>query len=218
LPLQQQQEKMENYTNEIKINFLLVGDEGVGKTSLQIHFTRLDQWSEKEIQKEIRQSSPTIGVDLARCSLLDQEMGMLRFNLCDLAGAEKFYSGHLLQSYFRNKEAVIFMFDLTRANTLETIKNCWYDRVVSARNPLWRGMLVGNKSDLPQRQISPDYAKDVAHQLGMDYMELSALEDSGEKIRYPFLKLARLLYDAGIAQKQQQQQFTKQGPVESSCC
>ena len=210
-------QKKDEQPLETLIKFLLVGDPGVGKSSLAMHFTHLDRLSAEEIRRQINGTQPTVGMDMGQCQLLDPSMGQLRFWVWDMAGAERFQKPELVGSFYRGKEAVLFVFDLTDARTFTAIYERWYDRVQAGNQASWRGMLVGNKCDREaERQVSVEQAQGIADRLDMEYVELSARESEADLIRYPFLRLASQLYQDGVVRPQQRYQAS--GPVESSCC
>jgi hypothetical protein len=92
---------------------LLLGDSGVGKTSLVSRFTR-DAFE--------LNSKPTIGVEFATISL---RVGshIVKAQLWDTAGQERYKS--ITTSYYRGAVAALICFDIGRRDTLTNVTMWW---------------------------------------------------------------------------------------------
>ncbi len=117
---------------------------------------------------------PTIGANITEKSIIfhDTEFQMI---LWDLAGQSKFQKIRSL--YYNGAQCVIIVFDLTKPESFENIKN-WYSDIKSNFNNFneLEVVLCGNKSDLNEEiQISEEKALNLATQLNIDYLETSAL-------------------------------------------
>merc|ERR1712137_803145 len=120
-----------------KFKVVLLGDAGVGKTSLMMRMTQSDFDPRKEVD-------PSCDVDEATLRVQSSQ-GRYLINLFDTAGDEMFRT--MTSSYFRNAHAIFLVFDLTRPETLKSICNIWLpDCKNYASNAVY--ILVGNKSDL----------------------------------------------------------------------
>lgn len=205
-------------TERIKINFVVVGDYGTGKTCLSHHFAN---------DTALADSQPTIGLDLHLRDIDDARHGPLRFLIHDTAGGEQFQRQSLVQSFYNGKEAVLFVFDVTRRDTYDHVREGWYDRVVSAKSRLrsgWLSILVGNKSDLVERGVAAravpvDEAEATARLLDMEgYVELSALHSARDQISFPFLTLAHRLIEAGVVKPARDEPLLEMRRPADSCC
>ena len=95
----------------------------------------------------------------------------------DTAGQERFAS--ITKGYFQDASGGLAVFDLTDADTLETLKPR-----ISVFNQTARPgavvVLVGNKTDLVgERQVSREQGETAARQLGAVYVETSAKDVQG---------------------------------------
>ena len=112
---------------------IIVGDGGVGKTSLvKRHLT--GQFDEKYIA--------TLGVEVHPMRF-ETNYGQVCFNIWDCAGTEKF--GGLRDGYYVQANAAIVMYDVTSLNTYKNVVN-W---IISIRRlcPDIPIVVVGNKVD-----------------------------------------------------------------------
>ncbi|KZO98431.1 hypothetical protein CALVIDRAFT_535522 [Calocera viscosa TUFC12733] len=89
---------------------------------------------------------PTIGAAFLtqKCRLEDR---VLRYEIWDTAGQERFHS--LAPMYYRNAQAAVVVYDITKATSLEKAKS-WVKELQRQANPNIVIALVGNKLDLVQ--------------------------------------------------------------------
>ncbi|EDM09814.1 RAB7, member RAS oncogene family-like 1, isoform CRA_b [Rattus norvegicus] len=85
---------------------LVVGDAAVGKTSL------VQRYSQDSFSKHYKS---TVGVDFALKVLQWSDSEMVRLQLWDIAGQERFTS--MTRLYYRDASACVIMFDVTNATT-----------------------------------------------------------------------------------------------------
>jgi len=159
-PITQEQKK----EAEFAFKTIIIGDPGVGKTSMILQFT----------DKAFRRSYiPTIGANITEkiVYLHDTTFQMI---LWDLAGQSKFQKIRSL--YYNGAQCVIIVFDLTKPDSFENIKN-WYSDVKSNFSNFKDIEIVmcGNKCDLTDEiQISQEKAMSLANELNIGYLETSA--------------------------------------------
>jgi Ras-related protein Rab-1A len=139
---------------------LLIGDSGVGKSSMLIRFTD-DTYSEAFIS--------TIGVDF-KIKTIELDGKMIKLQIWDTAGQERFRT--ITSSYYRGAHGIIIVFDLTDIDSFENIQQ-WLTEINRYSYKYICKILVGNKSDLfDQRMVNG--GKDYADSLNMPYIETSA--------------------------------------------
>jgi len=156
-----------------RINLLMVGESGVGKTSLVTRFTQ---------GHFLRGHAPTIGVEFASKIVDTAAEGgktKMKLHMWDTSGHESFRS--LTRSYYVNALCIMIVFDVTRRQSFESLHN-W---VAKTRELAPQGafiMLVGNKIDGGidrTREVTHVEANDFAHELGLPYFETSARTGEG---------------------------------------
>lgn len=128
------------------IKVVLVGDAQVGKSSLNLRFTRDEPVSSCYL--------PTIGIDLGTKDICCSHYGlaMHRIKLWDTAGVPRFA---VSPSYMKGAAFVIYCYDVSRRDTLRDIEERWLPStryVLAERTQALPTMLLGLKADLPQDQ------------------------------------------------------------------
>ncbi|CAD7976649.1 unnamed protein product [Amoebophrya sp. A25] len=161
---------------EAEWKLVLVGDGGVGKTTLvKRHLT--GEFEKKYI--------PTLGVEVHPLKFATN-CGVICFNVWDTAGQEKM--GGLRDGYYIQGECAIIMFDVTSRITYKSVPEWYKDIVRVCENiPI---VLVGNKVDVKDRQVK---ARNIQfhRKRNLQYYDLSAR--SNFNFEKPFLWLARRL-------------------------
>merc|ERR1719345_489030 len=152
-----------------EFKLVLVGDGGVGKTTLvKRHLT--GEFEKKYI--------PTLGVEVHPLKFTTN-CGNLVFNVWDTAGQEKF--GGLRDGYYIQGQCAIIMFDVTSRISYKNVGVWFRDLVRVCENiPI---VLVGNKVDV--KQINFHRKKNL------NYYDISA--KSNFNYEKPFLSLAKKL-------------------------
>ena len=148
------------------LKILLIGDSGVGKTSIILRFADGDFFEKPS----------TVGVDFKVKQLQVGEHN-LKLQLWDTAGQERFRT--MTTSYFRGAHGILLTYSMTDEASFESIDH-WYDEINCHAEKYAQVMLIANKSDLQNsRTISEEKGKILADKLGsVGYFEVSAKEDS----------------------------------------
>ena len=171
--------------NLIRYKLCILGDGGVGKSTLvNRYLTGVFSDSTKL----------TIGVDFYVNEIkLDDKL--IKLNIWDFGGEDRFRK--LLPGYLFGASGGIFMFDISRLNTLINIKN-WIEVLKNTPDEKTQSMpilLVGGKSDLEaKRSVEKDYAIEVggAHNIH-NYIECSS--KLGINILEVFLSITKLIFE-----------------------
>ncbi|TKA23518.1 Septum-promoting GTP-binding protein 1 [Salinomyces thailandicus] len=128
---EQRQQAQKNSSVVIKVG--MVGDAQIGKTSLMVKYVE-GSWDEDYIQ--------TLGVNFMEKTISIRNTE-ITFSIWDLGGQREFVN--MLPLVCNDAVAILFMFDLTRKSTLNSIKE-WY-RQGRGFNKTAIPFLVGTKYD-----------------------------------------------------------------------
>ncbi|KAL1557097.1 Ras-related protein rabc1 [Salvia divinorum] len=193
---------------------LMIGDSGVGKSSLLLSFT----------SDAFEELSPTIGVDF-KVKHLTLGGKKLKLAIWDTAGQERFRT--LTSSYYRGAQGVIMVYDVTRRDTFTNLSDIWAKEIdLYSTNQDCIKMLVGNKVDKEsERVVSKKEGIDFAREYGCLFIECSAktrvnVEQCFEELVLKILDTPSLLAEGSAGNKKN---IFKQKPPEStdassSCC
>lgn len=193
---------------------LLIGDSGVGKSSLLLRFTS-DSFDDL---------SPTIGVDF-KLKFMTVGGKRIKLTIWDTAGQERFRT--LTSSYYRGAQGIILVYDVTRRQTFTNLSDIWAKEADQhSTNQDCIKMLVGNKVDREdERVVSKKEGIDLARQLGALFLECSAktrinVENCFEELVLKILDTPSLLQESGMASKRNifKQEQANDTNASSGCC
>jgi len=169
---------------------VMLGDSGVGKTSLVARLTN----PERPLNHDI---SATMGIEFDT-QMLDTPHGKVKAQIWDTAGQERF-ARVLLPTYFRKAKGVILVYDITNVKSFESLSERWMAQLNDhASSDDLAKLLVGNKSDLEaSREVTRDRAEKFCQEYGMEMLETSA--KSGDNVLKAFEKLIGIVHDRALA-------------------
>ena len=165
-----------------KFKCVLLGHQGVGKTSLVYRF--MYNSFDDNYQS-------TVGIDFFSKSMNLDNIA-IRLQIWDTAGQERYHS--LAPQYVRDSEAAIIVYDVTKVKSFhETSK--WIDIVRKERGDNAVLILVGNKTDQEkERTVSWKEGELKAKESNSMFIETSA--KVGYNVQTLFKKIAGILTDA----------------------
>ena len=153
-----------NEKADFMIKLLLVGDSGVGKTSLLVQFTE-EKFSENYIT--------TIGIDF-NTKIIPVGDKKVKLLIWDTAGQERFRT--ITTAYFRGAMGIILVYDITNRDSYNNITN-WVRDIHEKSNEQHKISLVivGNKADMEEdRVVSLGEGKAMAEKYDALFFETSA--------------------------------------------
>ena len=169
---------------EFKIKLAVCGDPGVGKTSTILRFTD-NAFSRRYL--------PTMGVSISD-KLFRVKKNVIELILWDIAGQSKFEL--MRRHFYQGSEAVVLVFDLTNPISFSSIRDWEADlRKNISNEKVMIGYLFGNKCDMiKERKISNEDALQLANELNLIYIEISAM--TGKNVEYAFYKIAEAVLES----------------------
>ena len=155
-------ENMEEISKtEGSINIILIGDSGVGKSNVYSRYFQ-NKFEENFVS--------TIGMD-RQTKIIKYKNKIYRVNISDTAGQERFRA--LPIKYYQNADGALLLFDVSSKESFKNI-NVWMEDLNKNTRSLSKTIyLVGNKIDLPERNVNPNDARELAENLNLQYYEMS---------------------------------------------
>ncbi|XP_077335186.1 ras-related protein Rab-7a-like isoform X3 [Lithobates pipiens] len=163
------------------IKILLVGNAGVGKSAL------MNQYVNSRFTNYYR---ATIGADFFTKELrLDDKL--VTAQIWDTAGTERFQS--LGAALYRGTDCCLLVFDVTSPNSFHAL-DTWHREFLVQADPSspdkFPFVVVANKTDLEERQVSPRQAQEWCKSCNAEYFETSAKE--AVNVEEAFVQAVRL--------------------------
>ena len=132
--------------DNISCKVVLVGDTGVGKTSIIERYIN-DKYEEN--QKTTLVSSYTFKkIDIKKYNK------SVSLDIWDTAGQEVYRS--LSKNFYLNASIGILVYDISRKASFESIRDYWYEQLKTFGEEKMIFDVVGNKTDLFQREEVPE--------------------------------------------------------------
>ena len=169
-------------TDYEKIKVVLVGEASVGKTSI------IQRYIDNSFSEN---NSSTIGLSYVSKKLSIDKKNF-RLDIWDTAGQERYRA--LTKVFFVDSQICLLVFDITKKQTFEDIKNFWIKELENVSNTNIILGLVGNKCDLSDNEeIIDSEIINYAQTIKAQYFKVSAL--AGVGINELFEDLTKSYYE-----------------------
>jgi small GTP-binding protein len=157
---------MADKPNNCKI--VLLGESGVGKTCIISRYVNGTYDDKSESTNGASYASKTIEIQGKN----------LRFDIWDTAGQEKYRS--LTKFFYKDATIAILVYDITRKQSFEELKNYWYDQLKTCGEKNVVIGIAGNKCDkFDEEEVSETEAKEFASSVDAVFGLTSAFKNSG---------------------------------------
>ena len=166
-------------SNSESIKIVLIGESGVGKTSI------ISQFVNQVFQEDVETSSS--GTYNSKTLIYDNNK-VLKLEIWDTAGQEKYRS--LASMFYKEASAAILVYDITRKDSFEQIQQYWASQIKENSPSNIILALCGNKSDIiEEEKVDEEEARNYAKEINALFYPTSAKNDSG--ITDLFLQIAK---------------------------
>lgn len=166
----------EPYDHMIKL--LILGDSTVGKSALMNKFCE-NVFSTTHIA--------TIGVDFKYKNIFCDDK-KIKLQIWDTAGQEKFRS--IMRTYYKGAMGIVLTYAVTDKKSFQNIEN-WLKQIQNNAAADVVIVLVGNKCDLKEREVTTEEGNEVANKFGLKFFETSAKE--GTNVHEVFYHIASVI-------------------------
>ena len=168
----------------INIKVTLLGDCGVGKSSIIQRFTT-DSFQDDFISSNTGSSSQ---------KTIEKNNKEFQLDIWDTAGQEKYRS--LGRNFYRDAFIIILVYDITNQDSLNGLKDIWYPDLLKFGEKFRIMAVVGNKCDRNNEEniVKEEVGKAFADEINATFMVVSA--KNGDNINNLFDKLIDLYDDS----------------------
>ena len=178
---------------DIIFKIITIGDSGVGKTSILKRYV----YNSYNIN-----SLATVGVNFSFKDVVLKDGTKVQLKLIDTAGQEKYKS--LAKTYYKNTEGVLFVFSFDDKKSFDNLTN-WIDEFKENNgNENIPTLLIGNKSDVPKKEVDQESINKLLSQHKMKYIESSALNNENIDQIFDDLSERMYIYSKSISKNKQQ--------------
>ena len=156
--------------NEESIKVVLLGESGVGKTSIISQFT-------KGLFNQDIMSTNGATFSTKKKEFKEQNK-ILSFEIWDTAGQEKYRS--LAKMFFKDAAVTLLVYDITNKDSFIEIKDYWMDLVKENGPEQVIMYIVGNKCDLSEKEaVSEEEVRKYAQSQSISLWFTSAKDSTG---------------------------------------
>ena len=153
---------------EIKIKIMLLGESQIGKTSF--------------IQRYVKNNFnlsyiTTVGIDF-QLKQIKMNNKSIKLQIWDTAGQERFKN--ITKSYFHSSDGFIVGYDITSRLSCTNVST-WLNEINDNAPEEIQKILIGNKCDLNEREVTTEEGQKLAEENGMKFFETSAKNDINVK-------------------------------------
>lgn len=149
---------------KLSAKVLVVGDSGVGKSSLILRYVE-NEFIEHHLE--------SIAIEVKQKSI-ELEGKTLEMELWDTMGIERYRP--IVESYFKETQSIILVYACDNRESFDNLEG-WLKQIDQLAEKRACKMLIGNKYDSKDRTVSYDEGKKLAEAHRMDFFEVSAKEN-----------------------------------------
>ena len=151
-----------NTSNAIPCKLILVGESGVGKTSIISRY--LNKYEEK--------IEPTLGAYFSNKTIICDGY-QINFEIWDTAGQEQYRSINAL--FYKDASICLMVYDITNRSSFDSIKDYWYESVKESGNEGIIFGIAGNKNDLfEDEEVNESEAREYSDSINACFKLTSA--------------------------------------------
>ena len=190
----------ENEGEKEYCKIILVGESGVGKTSI------INQFTTHQFSRDIMSSTggtfstKTIEYDI------NGKKTKIALEIWDTAGQERYRS--MAKLFFNDAVCAIIVYDITNTKSFEEIKKYWVNEVKNNTSEKIIIYIVGNKDDLYlEEQVDEDEARNFAKEVNANFKTTSAMKGKN---------IDEIFYDIGKQYLEKYDDFNGQKPRKKS--
>jgi small GTP-binding protein len=159
-----------------QIKIMILGNQAVGKSSIMLRYT--DDVFHYNMMG-------TAGVDIKKKMIKIQDEP-IKVMIYDTAGHDRFRQ--ITKNCYKGSKGIMLVYDVSDKKTYESVSD-WMDHIKNNADSGAEIILVGNKSDITNREVTTEDGIALASKFKVPLFETSAL--TGYNVEAAFLKLVQ---------------------------
>ena len=171
---------MEGHSSDHPIKLLIIGDSGVGKTSLLLRYT----------DNIFTENLLTTGMSF-KTKVINLNSNLYKLEIWHSEVNEKTFT--LPKIYYKGTRGILITYDVTDKNSFNNVKN-WIKQIENNAEKNVKKVLVGNKYDKPNRTVTEEEGRKLADECGMKFFEISA--KTSQNVDEVFNYLAKEIFNS----------------------
>ena len=192
----------------IPLKILTLGDSTVGKSSILVRYT----------QNKFHQNYlMTVGVDYQSKSV-NYNNKKLDLQIWDSAGQEKYRA--IAKQYYQKANGILLIYDITSRSSFDGIQD-WIEEIQNMACHGTSLILVGNKIDLPNREVEKEEGERLALKNKIKFFETSASDGTNIQKTFDAL-ISDIMYNYEEIKKQddvlERLSFSPENKRKKKCC
>ena len=166
-----------NSSNIKNIKIVLIGDCGVGKSSISLRYT----------SNEFEDNYTSTGGAAYSTKLIQKYGDNLQLDIWDTAGQERYRS--LGRTFYKDAFIVILVYDITRKDSFDNLKNIWIEELDKNGEEKPILAIVGNKIDQYEEEVTvnEEEARKYAESINAVFLQVSAKTGSNIEVLFNLL-------------------------------
>ena len=188
--------------NAENLKVVLVGESGVGKTSIIAQFTSNTFDPDCVTSLSAQYISKTMEFPNVQKAI--------KFDIWDTAGQEKYRA--IAKIFYKDAKVIVLCYDITDQKSFDAIKNYWHNTIKTTGDPDAILALVANKNDLYNKAaIKDEEGAEYARSIGAIFQSTSAKSDTGITTLFENIgqKFFNPNYDIGAEDKKTQEEYER---------
>ena len=181
---------------------VLLGESGVGKTSIIAQFTS---------GKFDPDCVTSLSAQFISKTVEFQNLGKaIKFDIWDTAGQEKYRA--LAKIFYKDAKVIFLVYDITDAKSFSELKSYWHGVIKANGDSDAIIAIVANKNDLyDNAQVKNEEGEEFARSIGAIFQSTSAKSDSGITTLFDNVgqKFFNPDFDVGAQNKQAQEEYQR---------
>jgi len=191
------------------IKIILLGESGVGKTSL------IKAYLDQKIDPN---QSPSNAVPVINdMNIISTEYKSFIISLWDTVGQEKYRS--LTSNFYKGSHIVIFVYSIVNKDSFEKLKEYWIQSVIEK---IGKDIIIGiiaNKADLfIKQQVKYEEGEKYAKEIKVEFIQTSAKNNKNDLILFINELIEKLLHKENLFEKGEKIFLEKKEKSKKKCC